>query len=192
VVQAVYELDAESLGDGPDLEGWLASEKEPPSGIRLAVVDLKGREGEVVTTSPLNYECDDSCPHFFLGARWTEAPIHPLSDSYTALAIAPPAACGPACRLYFDCGGGDGPCGTVPSGLPLPALPKGERSDKGWSPEQAVDLDGDGAADLWFLGRETTRAGSDAWPLIDQIVMQRAGAGWVTVATDMHRPVLPP
>jgi hypothetical protein len=191
-VQAVYELAADGGWAGPNIQGWFSSEKPPPSGTRLAVVDEKGRQGEIATTLRVGLVCEDGCPDFFMGVRWMGSPVRPLDARHGGLAITPPAACGPACRLFEDCEGGDGPCGALPSGVPLPPLQKDETSDHDWAPEEAVDLDGDGTADLWFLGRETmNHAGPDPWPAFDQVVVQRIGAGWVTVATDLDRRELP-
>jgi hypothetical protein len=187
-VQAVFDVGVGAGKDGPDIWIGMASVEPPPAGTRLAVVDQGGREGEVVTEG-VPYFGEPDGAGVFLWSRWVSPPARAIGASPITLAIAPPSACGPACRVLAENPTGDAPA-AVPPDVPLPPLRKYHTLDKGWWPAIEVDLDGDGTADLLVLARMTTRHGTRLeWGSVDEIMVQRTRTGWTTVPVQSVRPM---
>jgi hypothetical protein len=181
-IQAALDFDPSGVTGGPEVSchdgPFLA---EPRAGTTFAVVDATGRLGELVTTGMVSGICDDdACSCYRMTTRWVVAPTRAVGNG-PMLAIAPPNACGPACRIIGVCMNGDASCGRpVPAGLPLTPLEVGEKPMTSWWAALSVDLDGDGVADLLFADREAIEP-SETDPWIEEVAAQRTGTGWVAL-----------
>jgi hypothetical protein len=193
-IQTVLDFDAKRrAGTGPVVACRSSTLAMPPVGHSFAVVDATGKVGELVTDAPGYYATNDRCASYVMRARWLVSPTRAVDTSHATLAIDPPSACGPGCRVLSECqskspsksttaaGGAAGSCGPpIPTSVPLPALDPTRTVVDDWWVSLSVDLDGDDVGDLLFLKR-TWVGWPYSEPQVEEVVVQRTATGWVTL-----------